>query len=358
MSYSRRFIIASIMSMALHVLMLWLGHRAAEAKPKPIYEEAKRVPLTFNLEPEILSEPEQNNPVKRLIATPIPTTEDVEETDLISDNDSKAQDESDVDGERVAPHVDEPDDHDRIEQAPTVEQQEILEQMESIEALQPKSEPNVQESPTEAVEEIEEVTPETAQSAPTLIEVADATEMTSEEEESDEFSEEMLEEVEPIEEKKEAVEDVTPEEQELPESFQIARAEPQPPHPLEQEFSTSRGRAGGGASQSGVMNFEAKSHELGEYMLEVRKRVERQWHTAIQLRYLGVKRAEAVIECVIRPSGIIEEVRIVEPGNSMPFAILCRDAIRNAGPFQQLPFDVPEIYRSQNIEIRWRFSYL
>lgn len=364
MSYSRRVIIASIVSVFLHGTFFWIGQRAAEAIPKPVYEEA-RAPLLFRLEPDPGPEPEES--VKRLISTPNPTTEEVEDTDLISDSDSKAQDESDVEGERVAPHVEEPDEFDRVEQAPSEQQTFVAELMEALEALEPIREP---ETPAQETGQTPEELPERAetieqQEAPTRIapmeevpilpEAAEASEAVSEEAVREERITEMLEAVE------EAAEE-SPEEQEAPERYEVAQAQPQPPQPplpkFNQDLSVSRGRADGGTAQSGVMNFEAKSHELGEYMLEVRRRVERQWFAAIQLRYLGVKRVEATIECIIRPSGIIEEVRIVDPGTSMPFAVLCRDAIQNAAPFPKLSFEVPEIYRSQNIEIRWKFSYL
>ena len=151
----------------------------------------------------------------------------------------------------------------------------------------------------------------------------------------------------------------------LPERIQVAAAteeapspEPETPKPLSQTMHIAKGREGGGASESGVLNFEAKSHELGEYMLEVRRRVERQWHAAIQLRYQGVKRAQAVIACSIRPNGTLEYARIEESGDSMTFAIVCKDALERAAPFPKLPFDVPEIYRNENIVIRWKFSYM
>ncbi|MFP6616364.1 MAG: hypothetical protein VCB26_08170 [Candidatus Hydrogenedentota bacterium] len=366
MPYSRRVIIASLASVLLHGAFFWMGLRSAEAIPKVVHEEAK-APLLFRLEPD--PETEQESSVKRLISTPNPTTEAVEETDLISDSDSKAQDESDVVGERAAPHVEEPDEFDRVEQAPSEQQQFVAELTEAMEALETISEPETpaqepKPTPEEPVEQAESVEQDEEsgeialmEEILVLLEVAEAAEAIPEEQipdESDSKEPILIEEV---------VEEI-PEEPDVPERYEIAQAQPspQPPQPplpkFNQDLSVSRGRAGGGAAQSGVMNFEAKRHELGEYMLEVRRRVERQWHTAIQLRYLGVKRAEATIECIIRPSGIIEEVRIIDPGTSMPFAVLCRDAIKNAGPFPKLSFEIPEFYRSQNIEIRWKFSYL
>jgi hypothetical protein len=367
MSYSRRVIIASIVSVFLHGAFFWMGHRTAEAIPRSAYKQAA-APLLFRLEPD--PDLQQEKSVKRLISTPNPTTEEVEETDLISDSDSKAQDESDVEGERAAPHVEEPDEFDRVEQAPSEPQPPVAELVDVIEAVEQvagqenpdqdndptQEEPPEQSVMTERQDDPADIAP--PEEIPVLLEAAEAPAAILEETIQEDH------EMEDSEVSEEGDEEIS-EDQETPQRFEIARAQQQPPQPSRlpaptfgQDLSVSRGRAGGGVAKIGVMNFEAKSHELGEYMLEVRRRVERQWHTAIQLRYLGVKRVEATIECIIRPSGIIEEVRIVDPGTSIPFAVLCRDAIKNAGPFPKLSFEIPEFYRSQNIEIRWKFSYL
>jgi hypothetical protein len=42
----------------------------------------------------------------------------------------------------------------------------------------------------------------------------------------------------------------------------------------------------------------------------------------------------------------------------MTYAPLCREAIEKAAPFSAFPFKVPEIYRDENLEIRWTFSFL
>ena len=336
MSYSRRVSIAVLLSILFHGAFFWLGYRVAEAIPKPEQKVAS-APLVFQLEPELVQEqtPDQ---IKRLISTPNPTTETVEDTDLISDNNSKAQDQSDVEAERIAPSVDEPDEFDSVEQVPSEEQPPLQESMEIEETETPETETQpevVRAPPTQERTEVA-MLPPTQVATPRAPEAPELdAEMPSLESESETEDPEVDSETQ---EPNESVEET--------ERMQLAQASP--PHeaapPLTQDLSMSRGRDNGSAEQSGVMNFEAKSHELGEYMLDVRRRVERQWHSAIQLRYLGVKRAEATIVCIIRPSGIIEEVRILDPGPSLPFAVLCRDSIQAAGPF--------------NIEIRWKFSYL
>ncbi|MFP6583927.1 MAG: hypothetical protein VCD00_15415 [Candidatus Hydrogenedentota bacterium] len=358
MTYSRRVLMTTVISIVVHIAMLWMAQSRVEAKPKPM-AQAQPAPLVFRLEqapepePDPEAEPER---VKRIIETPDPTDEEVADTDLISDQNSKARDESDETGERVAPVSEVIDDFDAIEHVPT----EPILQTPTIVELPP--EPANVEQPTEeivALEEpvapVEEALDEVNEAAPEpegqdVIEtvLAELEEMVAQENEDNSDAEEPIEPVEP--------------EEEPGERFQVARATapevPPPPRVIEQSLRAGRTREGGGASESGVINFEAKSHELGEFMLQVRKRVEFEWHSAIRMRYPSVRRVEAIILCSIRPDGMIESVEIIDPGTSMTFAILCRESIRDAAPFPELGFEVPEIYRSRNVDIRWRFSYM
>jgi hypothetical protein len=126
-----------------------------------------------------------------------------------------------------------------------------------------------------------------------------------------------------------------------------------------QELKATRGREDGGAEPGGFTNFEANQHELGAYMLIVRGHVEREWKTALMTRYGGVGPAKAVLDCSIRPDGTLEYVRIVDGGNSPGFATLCKAAVeRAARRFPPFPFEVPQIYRSKNLEVRWQFTYM
>lgn len=358
MNYSRRVAIAVCMSVILHAFLLWIGRNAAEAVPRPLHEQAK-APIVFRLNPEPMLEPmpEKKEPVKRLISTPNPTNEEVEDTDLISDSDSKAQDNSDGEGERLAPHTDEAEEFDRVEQSPPAQVpaeptpqviEEIVPAPEPVTQIQSNSKaaptptPKPEPVMTEEIQAIQDMIDE-------LVAIREFREAT-EQEESEQQNEDDVENA-----------DETGGDLEL-KRYQLAQALPQELQPprkkITQDFSGFKAREDGGTLNSGVMNFEAKRHELGAYMLEVRKRVERRWHASLALKYMGVKRANATVECIIRPSGIIESVTIIDSGTSMPFAILCRESILSAGPFPKLGFEVPELYRSQNLEIRWKFSYM
>lgn len=143
--------------------------------------------------------------------------------------------------------------------------------------------------------------------------------------------------------------------EETPPAEPTARPESVPPLLAAQ---ASSGRVEGGVKRSGLMSFEAMESEIAPYLKVIRQRVERHWRTALHTRYSGASRTRAVLDCAIAPDGHIIEVAIVEPGSSATFAPLCKQAVENAGPFDPFPFEVPEVYRSKNLEIRWTFSFL
>ncbi len=303
-----------------------------------------------DLEPAPAPEPEpEPEPVKRLIDAGAPTDEPVQETDLISSQASRAQDLSDAEGDPNRPAAQEVDDFDQLAAAtpaPSPPAPEVTPPMpEESPAVQEPAEPTpppVEEKP--AVEPAPAVE-ETGTSAPELPEPAK-----NEEAAKPKPEEKKVEEV---------VAEKPAESKPAPEPFKVAQATPPPPAPIPmQELHSEKGRKGGGAEHSGNTSFEANKHALGEYMLGVRNRVERSWRTALHLRYSGSSRTDAVIHCVIRPDGTIESVSIVDAGESLTYAVLCREAVEAAGPFAPFPFDVPEIYRTDNLEINWRFSYL
>lgn len=67
---------------------------------------------------------------------------------------------------------------------------------------------------------------------------------------------------------------------------------------------------------------------------------------------------KAVIDCEINAEGELVSVNVVGTDNDKLYSALCRDAVQRAGPFGPFPFEVPDIYRGKNLEIRWTFSFL
>ncbi|HDP34757.1 MAG TPA: hypothetical protein ENN29_06550 [Candidatus Hydrogenedentes bacterium] len=119
-----------------------------------------------------------------------------------------------------------------------------------------------------------------------------------------------------------------------------------------------RARPRGRTVTRGLTNFEALRHEIAPYLKYLRDKVEQCWMEALLMRYTGTSPARAEVFCAIAPDGTLAEARIVGMTDDPIFAGLCRDAIERAAPFKPFPFETPDIYRNQNLEINWHFSFL
>lgn len=341
MKYSTRIFVAALLSLMFNVAIWEVAARIVLASPVPDSIPEVSPPLVFTLSEPVPPPTLEQDEINQIIETVRESTEPIEETDLISDKNSKASDISDSEGERAAPSMDEQAEFDQQGGVPT-EMVAAEEAAESSENPAVEEEMEVQEevesAPQPRAGEVEEPTVETEQ--PIIL----TGELSEQPEESEQ---------EPMEE--ETAE--TPEQEALPERFTVAQAET-PKLQFQENIEVSKGRDDGGAEGHGFMSFEANKHEMGAYMLEVRTLVIRNWKASLLLKYHGVRRTKAVIECSIRPNGELEYVRIKSPGPSYSFAVICREAIRKAAPFPEFPFDVPEMYRNENLKITWNFSYL
>ena len=119
----------------------------------------------------------------------------------------------------------------------------------------------------------------------------------------------------------------------------------------------SSGRRGG-IEAKGFTSYQANKHEMAAYMLEVRRRIERNWRAALSLRYSGATATETRMEFAIAPSGRLVHATVMDAGDSVVFAALCKDSIEKAAPFPPFPFEVPKIYRDQDMVIRVTFRFL
>ncbi len=312
MNYSRRLTLAAILSIMLHAILLVTGRFSTDQDI--IAKTGQPDPIVLNLQPPAPSEK------KQLVETHTATDLPVEQTDLISDRNAKAQDLSEVEGRRPAPHVDQPAEFDDPGAPPPSPQ---------VTAMPPPP-PLPRDK-----EEKPEAEPKPARTVAPPESISDAGTRKSEEEQQQDEQEE-----EPI---------------------MMAQAlPPQPPQPpTESEHAKRpRGRIEGGIKRKGIMGFEAMEDEIAPYLLEIRRRVERQWRSALGIRYSGTSPTKAVVDCAISPAGEILHATIVESGSSALFSLICRESIEKAGPFGAFPFEVPDLYRSENLEIAWTFRFL
>ena len=237
--------------------------------------------------------------------TYIPAEEPVVETDLISDVASKAADPFDMDGAREAPFFKEPAEFDQLAK---VELPDVPPPP-SVETRQPAAEPPTPAEPLPELtalqpREVEAQVPQTPEQAP----------------------------------------------------YQVAQATP--PEMPELPSGEPKGRVDGGVKGAGFIGFEAMQNEFAPYLKEVRSRVEKHWRMMLTVQYAGVTPTQAVVDCAIRPDGHLARASVAEAGDTVGYAAICKEAIERAAPFPPFPFDVPEMYRSKNLEIRWTFSFL
>ena len=120
----------------------------------------------------------------------------------------------------------------------------------------------------------------------------------------------------------------------------------------------SRGRVDGGVLTDGFTGFEALKSDIAPYLKEVRTRVEHKWFAAMAFRYKGVSPTTAVVDCAINREGKLVYATIHEEGSAALFARVCKESIEEAAPFPPFSFEVPDIYANKNIEIRWTFSFM
>jgi hypothetical protein len=310
MTYRTRMRVCLAVSFAVHAAVF-------VQVPLPGFPERTPAPAP-SPEPVVLQlQPPQQPQPKRLIDVTTPTQDPVDElTDLIAEANSRAADAFDADSDTNAPRVEEVGEFDRIAAPPPMPQPT------------PPPAPPVQPAPEPTPEPVEQ-----EEASPDRMEVAQ------------------------LMQPPEAVQS-----QPAPPQPPIQQQPPQPPPPESADADVptgnERGRVQGGVKSKGFLGFEAKQHEFAPYLKVIRNRVERHWKQAILLRFSGATPRKAVLDCAIAPDGRLVEVTIVETGGSGTYAEMCRQAILDAGPFPPFPFEVPPGYRSENIEIRWTFSYL
>jgi len=321
-NYARRMARAGVAAALIHAaVMVFFGVMGALTPAAAIGPADSDEPLVLNLQPDRES-------ARNFVDTAVPAEDEVRpDTDLISDKASKASDVEDSEGERLAPRLERVSDVDDLAgpmtPAPSAPPQPASPEAAPVEPQPEPQEPADSEEVPDETEEIEALT-SLARAEHEMPPLADETSGQA--------------------------------------RAQMARAQPQPETapaaPPQPHLGVSKSRADGGAEGKGFVGFEALEHELGPYLKQIRDRVERNWRTALEMRFSGSAKTKAVLECAISPQGKLVQVKIVESGDSPTFALVCKQSIEKASPFPPFPFDVPAIYRTQNLEIRWTFSFL
>lgn len=306
--YRKRLIAAAVAASCFHAAALtslaWItGRHTADQ----LTLAAKQQPLVVRVLP-----PENS---RRLIDAGMPAAKPVDpNTDLIAEQDTNAADMSDAEGTAAAPRV------------------ERLSEFDQLEGASSPPAPSASPKPAPIQQEPQRTPP----SSPPEPRPSQRTEMAALE----------LPRAETLE----------PRRTVQPENDPTPKIEPAPPTRPDRP-AQPRGRVEGGVKDKGLLSFEAHRDKMAPYLLAVRQKVENRWRAILQTRYSGTAATKAVLDCAIGPDGALVYVRIVDPGDSPTYAYLCKEAIEQSGPFGRFPVEIPAFFRSQNIEIRWTFSF-
>lgn len=308
MTYANRMTLALLLSVLLHVSGLGVLHYTYE--PPVHVPPAAPEPMVLDLQPE----PEPAPP-RQLVDIETPAPVPPAPTDRIAEEHAEAMDLARRPDDERGPAL-EPDSFDALPNPPAPE-------------APPQPEPT---PPPREPEPAEKDAPETEDEAREPDESMDTP---------------LASEASP-----EAAE--SPAETESEEPMRVAQVPPAPP----ERPSAGRSRDQAGAPKHGVTNFDAIRSEIAPYLKQVRRQVERRWNEMLYTRYSGTSPVKAVIDCAINPEGELVSVTVVGSQNDPLYSALCKDAVQRAGPFGPFPFEVPEIYRDKNLEIRWTFNFL
>jgi len=316
MSYTRRIQIAACLSLFIHLAALGL-YTFAPRGSEPVFR-ASPEPIVVDLQPLPEEAPPQTPDVPRqLVDVAVPSPAPPPPTDRIAEEHAEAMDLALREADTPGPEL-EVDEFDKLPEPATPPARP-----EPVTAPPPAPKPAEEPEPErEKVQEIER-DPLPPPRVDELLPEAGGSPNTS-----------------PIEAKEGPI--------------KIAQA--QAMNPKKPEPGKTRER--GGVARQGETNFEAIQSEIAPYLKQVRDKVERQWHQMLYTRYSGTSPVKAVIDCAINPMGELVSVTVASPDGDRIYGALCRDAVQRAGPFGPFPFEVPDIYRGKNLEIRWTFSYL
>lgn len=338
---STRLRIGAACSLALHaafVAALGGAFHRASSLPGPMPEPA---PIVLNLTPP---EPEPRS--RQLIDRVVPG-ETPEDTDRIAEIAGQAMDAAIRDGDTPGPRPEIEDDFDREEVTPSP----------PVELPAPE-EPPAPPTPAPAVQAPPAPpAPRPEQRAETPAAPAAPAEETPAPRETPRPA------PDPLAERREAPPEPERPAPREPDRFDVAQSAPATPPetmpaPEPRLPQPSRGRIQDSVKREGFLAFEALQDEIAPYMREIRRRVEREWTRLLITRYNGTSPTSAIIDCAISPEGELLFAEVVGNPADPIFAGLSREALRRAGPFPPFPFEVPDLYRSNNLEIRWTFNFL
>jgi TonB family protein len=332
--YYRRLRIAAAVSVVVHLVVLVPVLNMPRTKGTQIMPE----PILLNLAPE----PQPQQARQQLAPAITPSDTPPRNAEFIAAENSRAAGQELRDGERLGPAVQEAAPLESLGAAPPASSPDARDA-----ADRPQPSPRDQAPPRAKAEQAPAPEGNKARNAP-------APEALATPAASDRDAPVVAEQDTPA-----------PRQQPPAERMQVAQARPaqaatMQPAPPDEKLPPrpSRGRLNNRVGSKGLSSYEAIQDQIAPYLEEVKRRVERHWMEALLLRYSGTQPRQVEVDCEIAADGTLVSVRLAAPSEDAAYGALCMNAIREGAPFPRFPFEVPDIYRNQNLEIRWHFSFL
>jgi len=142
-----------------------------------------------------------------------------------------------------------------------------------------------------------------------------------------------------------------------PTAFQLGdRVQPGRPSlsPVEQDLLAR-------AEAEGEISFEATQHFFADYFLRMRRKIENTWVLLLSSRYKSMSPSHASFEFLVLPDGSVAALSPIGAEGDALFPLVCGLSVRNAGPFDPVPYDalpqLPDNVRDLPLRVRVNFNY-
>lgn len=115
------------------------------------------------------------------------------------------------------------------------------------------------------------------------------------------------------------------------------------------------------AEAEGEISFEATQHFFADYFLRMRRKIENTWVVLLSSRYKNMSPSRASFEFLVLPDGSIASLSPLGAEGDELFPLVCGLSVRNAGPFDPVPYDalpqLPDSVRDLPLRVRVNFNY-
>ncbi|MBI2870290.1 MAG: hypothetical protein HYY14_01115 [Candidatus Omnitrophica bacterium] len=146
-----------------------------------------------------------------------------------------------------------------------------------------------------------------------------------------------------------------PEQFSTPEVIALPQQEAGPQGEMAQR-AVSRREAG--ARALGERSFDAREHDLGPYIRELKKRIWQEWYPLVEFKYNRLAASsKTVVSFKVHPDGHISDLKALEHRGDEYLKILGLAAISQAAPFAALPEGFETVDGEETLDILFTFYY-